>query len=799
MTMERKTIAAAVALLVLGLSVSAETPRMKFDVRWTYSPGGDTGAVKVADGNGDGRKETYIGLLNNTVIALRPSGERMGAFYLGNASQIGAISSIDAGDIDGDGAEELIFGLAGAREVRTYDPHDFVFEDTTVSSSSKVLYQVVRNHGAVYVTEADGRLIWRYLTDDSVKAVSYVERPGGSYIAAGVGDIIIHTYNQRADESFEEWGCTSEDVVDEVAGFTSEGDCRSAACCEDLKDCRCRWDDDLIDEDHPDKGTVDICYRSYDKQTCGYGVTSETGWVMKDYKTMNGTLMLFDQSGRLASKYPLELKDNRGDIVKDADNIIRDVEAVDLDRDMDPEIIVSTNSGLLAVLNITNASKPALKWKANVSLQGFKLSGDKQVFEAQIRRVFAADINKDGEKEVVAGTSDGIIVVYDKGGKVMWRQRLQDSITGIASADVEGDGVNDLIVSARNGIINDYDAQGTIRWEYKQRDAIYGLEVLDFEGNELTDMVVYSTRNVTRYETNDAYIRKYRADMYYNLAQEMFMKGDYTEASIYVDKAADTYRSIDARDDLPKCDLLRRRIDAEFRLKNKAEADRYYNIALKYYAINDLETALKNLDDAQRVYQSLGDDDDVRKCERLRETIREEVKAQQKLIADGYYNKAVSLISFGNYSGAMDLLGSAKAIYAEYGFVDETVKCDDAVITIADSHFRVAKGAFEVGNWETAVKYALLAKDLYYGMGAVNSSYDADDLARRANESLWRKPDAGGDDNSLIIYIAVAAIALAVVVGVVFKLRAGPKSGAKIRPQLTRADEELQMLEKEEE
>jgi len=797
--MDKKTIAAAVVLLMLELSVSAETPRMKFDTRWTYSTGGDTGAVKVADGNGDGRKEAYIGLLNNTVIALRPSGEKIGGFYLGNASQIGSIYSMDAGDIDGDGAEELIFGLGGAREVRTYDPHDYAFDGNSVTSKDKVLYRIIRNHGAVYVTEADGRLIWRYLTDDSVKAVSYVEKPDGKYIAAGVGDIVVQTYNQRADESFEEWGCTFEDIVDEVAGYTTKEDCKSAECCEDLKDCTCRWDDDPIDEDHPDKGTIDVCYRSYEKQTCGYGVTSESGWIMRDYKTMNGTLMLFDQAGKLASRYAIEVMDEQGNVIGGIDNNVRDVEAVDLDRDMSPELIVSANSGVLEVLNITNVSAPKRKWIANVTLQSFKISGGKETFKTQIRKVFAADINKDGQKEVVAGTSDGLIVAYESNGRILWRQRLQDSITGIGSADVEGDGINDLIVSARNGVINDYDAKGSIKWEYQQRDAVYGLEALDFEGNELTDLVVYSTRNVTRYETNDAYIRKYRADMYYNMAQEMFIKGDYTEASIYVDKAADTYRSIDDMDNLPKCDLLRKRIDSEFRLKNKAEADRYYNIALKYYAINDLETSLKNLDDAERVYQSLADDDDVRKCERLRETIRDEVRSQEKLIADGHYNKAVSLISFGNYTGAMDLLDRAKAIYMEYGFVNETFKCDEAVITIADSHFRVAKGAFEVGNWETTIKYALLAKDLYYRMGAVNSSYDADDLARRANESMWRKPDPGKDDNMLIIYIAAAALALAVVVGIVFKLRQGSRPGAKLRPQLAKADEELQMLEKEEE
>jgi len=798
--MRSRSYVAAAALLLIVLQVSgAELPRMKMEVKWLYSTRAYVGGTALLDANGDGKREIFVGLENNTVLVLDRFGKRVDEFVLGNASQIGRIYSMDIADVDEDGAEELIFGLGGAREVRTYVPHDFEMSDTAVTPKDKVLYRVIRNHGGVYVVNPDGTPVWRYLTEDSVKAVAWLQKPeGGGFIAAGVGDLLIYTYNERTEDKYKEEQCTSEYIVDEESGWATEEDCLDTEkCCYGLRDCSCWWDDSPLDQYNPDGQTVDICYRSYTKIVCEEDVEGDVvGWRYVDYTELNGTVVLINQTGGVVNRQKVELVDDVGKVVEGVDNTVRDIFAGDLDGDKTPELLVASNNGEFVVLNMSNTSDIKVGWKGR---EAFRMKEGTQEIDWEhgdaIRRIYAGDIDGNGMLEVCAGSNTGFIGTYDSAGKLIWKQRVDDAVTDIEIKDVELDGSNDIVISARDGNVYVYDAVGYLKWGYFIGDSLYGLDITDIDGNGLSDLIGYTMKNVTRYEVTEYYIKKSRADYYYNKAYDSFMEADYTSASIYIDKAYELYKEIDDRDSLPRCELLRSKIDVEFMEANKREADGHYTQALNYYAMNDFEAALRKLEDARRMYVKLGDEDGVENCNLLKANIEDETRAQRRLVADGYYTKAVTLSNFGNYSGALELIERAKAIYQEVSYYNGTVQCDRLIIGIADRNYRNAVNAFESNDFVNAMSYAETARDLYSKAGYHNMSVTAAELAGKANESIGKPITRRGEVKDYTPY--ALGVVLLVFLATVYTRVKRPKAPRKELPPKEEIDEELEVLEKE--
>ncbi len=777
-----KHVLTILAVVLLASYASAASPRMNLDVKWSYGARVSVGDMVLADADGDGYSEVYVGLQNNTVVVLDRFGRLVDEFALGNHSMIGRIYCMDAGDVDGDGVEELIFGLGGAKEVRTYTPQDFEVDEEGmgVLPKNRVLYRVIRYHGGVYVVNPDGSPVWRHITPDSVKSVSFLRQQGKRYVAAGVGDNVIYVYNEKTDEPIEGQVCYSEDVVDEESGWATEADCLDPSkCCAGLRDCSCRWSEEEIEGNQ----TEDICYRTYTKIICEEGSTGDVlGWRYVEYKDMNGTVVVLDQAGGVAGTYEVWKRDDDGKIVEGVDNSVRDIYAGDIDGNILRELVIASNNGMFYVINASNVSAMGARW-------GSDLGG-------QVRRVYAANVDGQGTMEVTAGSSGGVIETYESNGRLRWKQRVDDAITDIRMEDVELDGFKDVIVSSRDGNVYVYNAVGSLKWSYFAGKSLYGFRVADVDGNGLTDFIGYTTANVTRFEATEYYIKKFRADNFYNIAYDNLVSGDVTNASIYVDKAAELYNDIGDRDSLPRVNLLRARIDDEFRVKNKEEADRHYSQALSYYAMNNLEAALRKIDDARRIYEKIGDGTGVENCDELEDSIRDEMRMQKRLTADGYYTKAVTLSNFGNYSGALMMIDRAKEIYAEIDDYNGTVRSDILVIRIADRHYRIALTAYESGDYPKAMSYAETAGELYERADYHNASDTALDLVRRANQSIGKPVNGGGGEGQDYTIYVILAFAVAVAAVAYVRLKK-PSTG---RPRMPRdeIDEELAALEKEE-
>lgn len=798
-------IGAALALALIFLSVGSAEQDMNLKLRWTVDTSAPIGDIAIADADREGGYEIYVGLLTSEVLVYDAYGNLLNQYSIGNASRIGKIYSMDVADVDGDATDELILGLGGAREVRTYDPQDFQVEGLTVQVKDTVLYRVLRNHGSVYVINPDGTQVWRQLTDDSVKAVAYVEDEVGSgQIAAGVGDLTIYTYNERTNEQMENVEvCTTELITDEESGYATEADCLDhSKCCYRLRDCICWWDDSLIDPTDPTKGTADICYRNYSTTVCEMAGSGEViGWHLVEYKYLNGSIFLFDSDGRFSRRYEVTLKDEKGNVVAGADNTIADLFPGDLEGDGDTELLVAANSGELMALEVSNSSVVSPIWSDKSVF--FIETGSGETVEKlgdQIKGVAAGDTNGNGFMEVAAGSSLGYLVSYDRDGGIRWRTRLDDSVSDIRVVDIEADGNTETIVSTKDGSIHVYDSPGRIKWSYLSDESIVGFRAKDVDKNGLVDFITFSKNLVTRLEADEFYLKKFQADAYYDTAYEKYEEGDHTTASIYLGMAREIYEEIDSRESLPRLNALDKRISDELRVRKKQEADRLYSQALSYYSLNDFTNALRKLNDARQIYEKIGDADGVANTMSLEANIKDETREVRRIEADSIYTKAITLINFGNYTGALTLLDQARKIYVEVGYLNGSVKTDVQVIKIADRHYNMAVKRFDARNYEKALAYAQTARDLYFQAGLLNMTLKAKDLVVKANESLINPPslEEPGFDPIPYLMLAVLALGAAGAAYIVLKLLKSSKKSVKRTVEVKGTDEELEELERAE-
>jgi hypothetical protein len=832
----RGTVVLAMALILLQTQASADAPKMTLNVDWNHNTRTQLGDIELADGTGTGIKDVYLGYSNDTVVIFTQDGVWKGEFTLGNASQIGSIYSIASADINGDGRDELIFGLGGAREVRTYEPQEYEVDGVSLSLKDKVLYRVIRSHGSVYVTNGNGNILWRYLTLDSARAVSYLPRlEGGGYVLAGVGDTTIYTYNEKTDAPINGTYCYW-DMVNASGRYGTKEECWDKAC-ENKKKCSATWYCGCLDtnnECEPDGGLNNCapgtqCHRPctakeeessacVDHQMlCPGGIDEECGieyeayicdksippekmlWHMVDYKELNGSMVFLDAKGQYITKFDITTEDDKGKPVKGADNRIEDIITADLAGEGYTEAIASSDNGAFTVLNLSNMSKIYASWKGRIPyhLENKDTSETLWQYGPEVRKVASADINNDKLKEVVAGTSEGFVVAFDSKGTQLWVQRIEDAVTGINMADVEGDDFNEVIVAGRNGVIYVYDSQGNLKWNFRIAQPIYGIRVADLGNNGLTDFVLFTSGNVTRYEMDDGYLKRFRADGYYKTAFDSYMAADYTKASVYVDKAASLYKEIGIQEGVDKSKLLRVSIDKIFIVKKKEAADNLYNLGLKFYSMAEFDAAIKDVKDAQKIYAEIGNTDDVVKCDKMIASVQEEILLRRKAEADNDYNRAVSLVAFENYTAAVDLLQKAKGIFAEVGYLNETIPCNILLIKVADKNQLKAQQAYELGEYQKATDLANYASMVYAKAESMNASMRAAEFARKAAESIGTTPKRPIETSDYTPFLVVAVVILAVAIIFIRTRGKGGKKQAKSFPEMEAADEELQALEKE--
>ncbi len=132
----------------------------------------------------------------------------------------------------------------------------------------------------------------------------------------------------------------------------------------------------------------------------------------------------------------------------------------DLDRDGKPEIVIANKYGSVYVLR-PDGSK-VLTSNTSIGDVTFGLG----------------DLNGDGKKEIVHGSSTGDLVAVDLHNKILWRfDNYGYPVERICCADINGDGRPEVLIASGTGYVYCLDAAGKLLWQRRLGLAVHDLMV----------------------------------------------------------------------------------------------------------------------------------------------------------------------------------------------------------------------------------------------------------------------------------------------------------------------------------
>ncbi len=149
---------------------------------------------------------------------------------------------------------------------------------------------------------------------------------------------------------------------------------------------------------------------------------------------------------------------------------IKDVDLSDLDDDGTPEVLALTKEAVLYALDLQSLE---IIW-----------STEEGYFEG-ISCFTVADMENDGESEIVL-LADSHLYVFDIGsGYERWKSLVEHEATHIVAGDVDGDGMKELVLS--NGTVLNYRLFEE-EWTYELSFG-HSMDLFDIDGDGILEVV----------------------------------------------------------------------------------------------------------------------------------------------------------------------------------------------------------------------------------------------------------------------------------------------------------------------
>jgi outer membrane protein assembly factor BamB len=173
---------------------------------------------------------------------------------------------------------------------------------------------------------------------------------------------------------------------------------------------------------------------------------------------------------------------------------VRCIYAADIDGDGNIEILAGSGDNYLYVLD----NHGHLKWRYNA--------------EGKIYSLFATDLNNDGLQEILIGSDakDIQVIVPDpQGGRAveekMWHIKLDNRVLSLFVIDVNKDGRPEILAGSEDKHLYIFDDHGNVLWKYYLGARIYSIYVIDVNRDGLLEVLVGaddSSIHVLRVELN---------------------------------------------------------------------------------------------------------------------------------------------------------------------------------------------------------------------------------------------------------------------------------------------------------
>ncbi|MFC5366666.1 PQQ-binding-like beta-propeller repeat protein [Salinirubrum litoreum] len=208
----------------------------------------------------------------------------------------------------------------------------------------------------------------------------------------------------------------------------------------------------------------------------------------------------------------------------------------------DPTVADYDDDGQREVLAATTESEVA----------GFAPGGEKQfgyaLTDYGYTEPVVADLHPAEGQEIVVADVRGVVHVFGADGTERWRDRVPGFVFAQPTvADVDADAEQEALVGSRSGRVTVYEGDGDVRWRTNATDSgITWLAVGDADGDAGLETVLATARGETVALDDDGSVL-WRTEFDRLTAVDVIYDGDADgEAEVYVTDASGTLRSLDA-------------------------------------------------------------------------------------------------------------------------------------------------------------------------------------------------------------------------------------------------------------
>ncbi|MGD9048778.1 MAG: FG-GAP-like repeat-containing protein, partial [Anaerolineae bacterium] len=183
--------------------------------------------------------------------------------------------------------------------------------------------------------------------------------------------------------------------------------------------------------------------------------------------------------------HQLYILENDGGLVwrYEAGGVISAVALADLNGDGRAQVVVASADGMVSHLDDTG--KPA--WT-------FAVAGTASVSGlawAVLPCLTTADLDRDGQVELLAGSYDGQVFALNGNGQMRWSFDAGRPVLGIWAGDVDGDGQPEIAPNPyRGGDLHLLETDGHLDWQQRSRGEVGQVQGGDLDGDGRAELVL---------------------------------------------------------------------------------------------------------------------------------------------------------------------------------------------------------------------------------------------------------------------------------------------------------------------
>ena len=125
-------------------------------------------------------------------------------------------------------------------------------------------------------------------------------------------------------------------------------------------------------------------------------------------------------------------------------------------------------------------------------------------YNAPIHGIEVADINSNGQKEIIAYTKDGILLFISLNGKLLHKEIISkdSSLWHLKIYDIDNDGRYELIMGGMDGIVRIFKCNFTynleLLWTHKCNSSISGILIGDINEDDINELIIFSLDKTLR-------------------------------------------------------------------------------------------------------------------------------------------------------------------------------------------------------------------------------------------------------------------------------------------------------------